>query len=63
MQRSGITSSTHHAEMRDGALFFDTKMWPAVGKLWTLIGKDSRELLSFLVLLLLESLLHSEVQF
>lgn len=48
--------------MQAGALFFDTKTWLAVGKLWALIGKDRGEPFSFLVYLLLQSLLHREVQ-
>lgn len=34
-------------ETQDDALFFDTKMWLPVSKLWTLIGKDGGGLFSF----------------
>lgn len=48
--------------MQAGALFLDTKTWPAVGKLWPLIGRDHGEPFNFFLYLLLQRLLRREVQ-
>lgn len=52
-KETGVPQLFHHTETQAGAMFFDTKTWPAVGQLWDLVDKDCGELFSFLVFLLL----------